>query len=148
MWDRRSGQYVPLDVHGAGSQRSDPKVGDPSRFPHGRGPQGDVIRIYNHVRCVRGGGVTLRTEGPPLEATPHAEGPAGRDSQHPFMRREDRDGDGKVSRDEFRGPPDHFDRFDRNKDGYLTEDEAPKGPPPGRRPRILPRKPELKAKPQ
>ena len=42
-----------LDVHGAGSQRSDPKVGDPSRFPYGRGPQGDVIRIYNHVRCVR-----------------------------------------------------------------------------------------------
>jgi hypothetical protein len=42
-----------LDVHGAGSQRSDPKIGDPSRFPYGRGPQGDVIRIYNHVRCVR-----------------------------------------------------------------------------------------------
>ena len=42
-----------LDVHGAGSQRSDPKVGDPSRFPYGRGPQGDVIRIYNHIRCVR-----------------------------------------------------------------------------------------------
>jgi hypothetical protein len=48
------------------------------------------------------------------------------------MRREDRNGDGKVSRDEFRGPPEHFDRFDRNKDGYLTEDEAPRGPPPRR----------------
>lgn len=60
MQDRRSGRYALLDVHGAGSQRSDPKVGDPSRFPRGRGPQGDVIRIYNHVRCVRGGGVTLR----------------------------------------------------------------------------------------
>ncbi|MBN2291944.1 MAG: DUF1566 domain-containing protein, partial [Pirellulales bacterium] len=36
-----------LDVHGAGSQRSDPKAGDPERFPYGRGPQGDVIRIYN-----------------------------------------------------------------------------------------------------
>ena len=24
-------------------------------FPHGRGPQGDVIRIYNYVRLVRGG---------------------------------------------------------------------------------------------
>jgi hypothetical protein len=22
-------------------------------FPHGRGPQGDVIRIYNYVRLVR-----------------------------------------------------------------------------------------------
>jgi hypothetical protein len=42
-----------LDVHGAGSQRSDPKTGDPKEFPHGRGPQGDVIRIQNYVRLVR-----------------------------------------------------------------------------------------------
>jgi hypothetical protein len=41
------------DVHGAGAQRSDPKAGDPTAFPHGRGPQGDVIRINNYVRCVR-----------------------------------------------------------------------------------------------
>ncbi len=44
-----------MDVHGAGAQRSDPKVGDASRFPYGRGPQGDVIRIANFARCVRGG---------------------------------------------------------------------------------------------
>ncbi len=42
-----------MDVHGAGAQRSDPKEGDPSRIPRGRGPQGDVIRIYNYARCVR-----------------------------------------------------------------------------------------------
>jgi len=42
-----------LDVHGAGAQRSDPKSGDPSRFPFGRGPQGDAVRIYNLARCVR-----------------------------------------------------------------------------------------------
>lgn len=42
-----------LDVHGAGAQRSDPKVGDPADWPYGHGPQGDVIRIYNYVRCVR-----------------------------------------------------------------------------------------------
>ena len=45
--------YVLTDVHGAGAQRSDPKTGDPSQYPHGHGPQGDVIRIYNLVRCVR-----------------------------------------------------------------------------------------------
>ena len=50
-----SGEYQLLDVHGAGAQRSDPKAGDPGRFPHGRGPQGDVIRINNFVRLVRGG---------------------------------------------------------------------------------------------
>ncbi|MCX5685027.1 MAG: hypothetical protein NT049_15285, partial [Planctomycetota bacterium] len=48
------GEYQLLDVHGAGAQRSDPKKGDPAAFPHGRGPQGDVIRIYNFVRLVRG----------------------------------------------------------------------------------------------
>ncbi|WP_207678748.1 Lcl domain-containing protein [Desulfonema magnum] len=41
------------DVHGAGAQRSDPKTGDPEEYPTGHGPQGDAIRIYNYVRCVR-----------------------------------------------------------------------------------------------
>jgi len=45
------GRFV--DVHGAGAQRSDPKVGDPAAYPRGRGPQGDVIRIDNYVRLVR-----------------------------------------------------------------------------------------------
>jgi len=56
-----------MDVHGAGSQRSDPKSGDPSRFPHGRGPQGDVIRINNFVRYVRGGTAEPRTTGPKIQ---------------------------------------------------------------------------------
>jgi hypothetical protein len=47
--------YQLLDVHGAGAQRSDPKAGDPAHWPHGNGPQGDVVRVYNYVRCVRGG---------------------------------------------------------------------------------------------
>jgi len=42
-----------VDVHGAGSQRSDPKTGDPADYPSGHGPQGDAIRIYNFVRLVR-----------------------------------------------------------------------------------------------
>ncbi len=42
-----------IDVHGAGSQRSDPKAGDPADYPTGHGPQGDAIRIYNYVRLVR-----------------------------------------------------------------------------------------------
>jgi len=67
MRNRRSGQYMLMDVHGAGSQRSDPKSGDPSRFPHGRGPQGDVIRIYNFVRCVRSGTAEPRASGPEVQ---------------------------------------------------------------------------------
>ncbi len=48
-----SGNYMLMDVHGAGAQRSDPKVGNPDDWPYGNGPQGDVIRIYNYVRLVR-----------------------------------------------------------------------------------------------
>ena len=44
-----------MDVHGAGSQRSDPKAGDAADYPTGHGPQGDSIRINNYVRCVTGG---------------------------------------------------------------------------------------------
>jgi len=67
MPERRSpsGDKKLMDVHGAGSQRSDPKLGDASRFPEGRGPQGDVIRIENLVRLVRGGGVEEAPAGPP-----------------------------------------------------------------------------------
>lgn len=50
---RTQGDYELMDVHGAGAQRSDPKSGDPDDWPHGNGPQGDVVRIYNYVRCVR-----------------------------------------------------------------------------------------------
>jgi len=42
-----------IDVHGAGTQKSDIMVGDPDNFPTGRGPQGDAVRIYNYVRLVR-----------------------------------------------------------------------------------------------
>ncbi|MBN1546688.1 MAG: DUF1566 domain-containing protein [Syntrophaceae bacterium] len=52
--------YQLLDVHGAGAQRSDFKAGDPMQFPLGRGPQGDIIRIYNYVRCVRTDNAKLR----------------------------------------------------------------------------------------
>ena len=43
-----------IDVHGAGCQRSDPKDGSPDDYPSwGNGPQGDVQRVFNYVRCVR-----------------------------------------------------------------------------------------------
>ena len=72
-----SGNYNFLDVHGAGCQRSDPKDGDPAAYPYGRGPQGDVIRIFNHVRLVRTVIETSSVETPAnqpliaLQATPN-----------------------------------------------------------------------------
>ena len=136
MKDRRTGQYTLLDVHGAGSQRSDPKVGDASQFPHGRGPQGDVIRIENLVRCVRGGTVELVTPETTIANRPQNK--PGKQNQRTgksdgFMERSDQNKDGKVSKNEFRGPAEHFDHLDKNGDGYISGDEAPTGPPKGRR---------------
>ncbi len=43
-----------LDAHGAGAQRSDPKVKDSTKtYPYADGPQGDAIRVDNYVRLVR-----------------------------------------------------------------------------------------------
>ncbi len=69
---RSSSSKKWMDVHGAGAQRSDPKSGNPNRFPNGRGPQGDDIRIYNYVRCVTGGGV--KPYDPPYTRIPSWKG--------------------------------------------------------------------------
>ena len=42
---------------------------------------------------------------------------------------DDVDGDGVVSRTEFSGPADHFERLDLNGDGAIQESEARQGPP-------------------
>jgi len=47
-----------------------------------------------------------------------------------FIARLDKDGDGKVSKAEFDGPAEHFTASDKNKDGYISVDEVPSGPPP------------------
>lgn len=147
MADRRSGEYRLLDVHGTGSQRSDPKMGDASRFPHGRGPQGDVIRIENLVRLVRGGHVETVSSGPKIEERLQQarEGPRSNDIENQrggrlnqgnrrqgyFMERFDKDADGKVTRDEFDDPSEHFRELDKNSDETISHNEAPHGPPPG-----------------
>ncbi len=107
----------PVDAHGAGAMRSDPKTGDPSAYADGFGPQDDEIRIDNAVRCVRGGKADRR------------EAPAARVVTNRWILRLDRDGDGRVSREEFDGPGEGFDRFDADGDGFIAESEAPSRPP-------------------
>lgn len=58
-----------VDVHGAGAQRSDPKIGDASQYQQGHGPQGDAVRVNNYVRCVRGS-ASFNANGFASEARP------------------------------------------------------------------------------
>jgi hypothetical protein len=128
-----------IDVHGAGSQRSDPKTGDAGQYPTGHGPQGDAIRIDNMARCVAGGEVEF-VQQPTLVKRPAEsyqngdsassmsskgkQNMAGSNNGH--FSRMDRNGDGKISRLEAKGKlAKDFSRFDRNNDGYLTQAEMP-----------------------
>jgi len=43
-----------------------------------------------------------------------------------FIKDFDVDMDGRVSREEFTGPSQLFERFDKNNDGYIDTNEAPK----------------------
>ncbi|MGH8104611.1 MAG: EF-hand domain-containing protein [bacterium] len=44
----------------------------------------------------------------------------------------DSNGDAKISKDEWKGPPEIFARFDKNGDGSITPDELPAGGPGGK----------------
>jgi len=74
-----------MDVHGAGAQRSDPKeykdISDLDQSfqlaPKAQGgwatihgPQGDVVRNYNYVRCVRCANCSGSASNPSLSMTP------------------------------------------------------------------------------
>lgn len=48
-----------------------------------------------------------------------------------LIKRSDKDGDGKVTREEFQGRPEMFERLDRNGDGVIDAADAPQPRPPG-----------------
>lgn len=52
------------------------------------------------------------------------EGEGGRDRRGGFVKRMDKDGDGKVSRDEFQGDAERFDKIDADKDGFIDDKEV------------------------
>jgi hypothetical protein len=149
-----------MDVHGAGAQRSDPKSGQGniSRGPQGDWVRvNNYVRLVRGGLVVKKTSTpeidktaypfTIKitdnsTSSQPMNQVqnmpPQGRQPgfAGRNQQSSkgkgFISHLDRDGDGKVSKSEFDGPSHHFTQFDRNQDGYISEDEAPTGPPPQR----------------
>jgi Ca2+-binding EF-hand superfamily protein len=70
-----------------------------------------------------------RKPAPGDEGAKPGAAPGGRpgDEMRRKMKEMDADGDGRVSRAEWKGEAEAFDRFDKNKDGFLDKEDAPRG---------------------
>jgi hypothetical protein len=71
---------------------------------------------------------TSRENG--IQSTPTTQSTGGPPGKGNFMN-QDMNNDGKVSKAEFKGPDMIFKMLDRDGDGFVTQAEAPTGPPPG-----------------
>ncbi len=120
-----------MDVHGAGSQRSDPKSGVKNAYPQFFGPQGDVRYVYNFVRGVRDikGATGTKNNTTPQKQQTQQKSSVNQNSNIPpsfatMLERMDSNNDGKISKSEAKGKlQENFDRRDENKDGYISENE-------------------------
>lgn len=141
MKDRRTNTKELLDVHGAGAQRSDPKSGNTSNYPYGRGPQGDVIGIDNLVRCVyddltvinNNNNFKVETSNYNKIKSTGFERKMNKNQGHlsGLLNRFDKNQDKKISYDEApQRMKENFERHDENGDGYLDADELNTLPKP------------------
>jgi Ca2+-binding EF-hand superfamily protein len=71
-------------------------------------------------------------------------GAAGGPARFERLRALDKDGDGKISQDEFTGPKPRFARLDVDGNGFLTLEEFLKAPEPPAAPDAAPRPPRLR----
>ncbi len=104
----------PFDKKGRPSSRNAPSVSG----------EGDLLWILSGYRVLR---VDLKE----MKVKADVDLPAGLDGRMEAERikRLDGNGDGRVDRMEFRGPPEMFDHADRNRDGFLDAKEIRELPP-------------------
>lgn len=122
--------YVRLVRGGGVMPVSTPTAGDKTQLDTTQYPFVSTIDKGYEADTSRGDQTDLgisRQSGKLRPQRQNSQGPGGN-----FVERLDQDGDNRVSESEFDGPPGHFHHFDNNRDGYITREEAPKGPPPGK----------------
>lgn len=139
MQNRMFNTKTLLDVHGAGAQRSDPKSGNASKYKGGRGPQGDIIRIDNYVRCVSDNSTKINTNRKVVQdllgKTSDSKGLNEFTTQriHRAIITFDKNKDNKISFDEAPNKMKrNFNRHDLNGDGFIDKNEVYTLPKPKR----------------
>ncbi|MCI0538451.1 MAG: prolyl oligopeptidase family serine peptidase [Verrucomicrobiales bacterium] len=75
--------------------------------------------------ATRGKGLAVSAQRPGMPSRPDTNGPVRTPniSFEQILQREDANKDGRVTREEFKGPPPLFGRFDSNGDGVLTKED-------------------------
>lgn len=81
---------------------------------------GSVCSLFFLVFLFIGAGIGFAQGGPPAWMSADEE-----NMPKEFIKAEDADGDGKVTKDEFKGPDNLFDEWDKNQDGVIELSEAP-----------------------
>jgi len=93
-----------------------------------------LVLFFSGISFAQDQGAPSQGSTPPAGAAsggaPGGGGPAwmsaaGDEMPKAFIKAEDKNGDRKVSKDEFGGPDTLFDQWDKNKDGFIELSEAP-----------------------
>ena len=86
---RSGGSSDLIDANGVGAILYEPKNGKKNSFTGKRGPQGEVMRVFNYVRLVRGGKSSI-TKPPKTETKPKASGKPKSKPKQPVSRKKKR----------------------------------------------------------
>ncbi len=128
MTNDKSGVWEIGKNSGANAMADENPVNDENKSPHGE-PQMRTWQLAVIVFCTI---TTLAFGQERTEQNSQGQPSQSRASRSPnrgfnfatILKRQDADKDGKLTRDEFRGPKQFFDRVDADKNGIVTADEA------------------------
>ncbi|MCP4511194.1 MAG: hypothetical protein GY826_32895 [Fuerstiella sp.] len=80
----------------------------------------ETVYIVRHANCRKPDPAVLVANTKNIRSDGRGD---GRRFDQVFILRSDKDSDGKISKEEFRGPVSGFNRLDKNRNGFIEKDE-------------------------